>query len=479
MTDAVREVFNQIGGERVAGPTIARENPAVPGEVVSTTHVASADDVHAAVEAAAVAQREWMATPAPERGSILQRAAAILDSRADAAARDLTREEGKTIAEARGEVARAVNLLFFYGGEAWRLGGHEVPSSTPDTTVATQRVPLGVVGLITPWNFPIAIPTWKLAPALAAGNTAVLKPAPATGVSTLNVATALRDAGLPPGVLNVVHGDAAVGEELINDDRVAAISFTGSVLVGQHIYRLAAARRARVQLEMGGKNALVVLDDADPVKAARVAAAGGFGGTGQACTASSRVLVGKGIAAAFVEALATEAARYLPGNGLEPGVMMGPVVSAEQLKKNIEYTTIALQEGSELLTPAGSADEHLMFAPRIVTGVRPGHRIAQEEIFGPIVGVIEVDGFDEALEFCNATDYGLAAGICTTSLEYAHRFAHEAQAGVVKVNRPTTGLDLAAPFGGTKNSSTNTYREQGREAIDFYTWWKTVYLGWS
>lgn len=438
-----------------------------------------AEAVDAAVTAAAEAQPGWAALPAPARGAILLDAAEVLRGRHEDAARDLVREEGKTLTEARGEVRRAIDVLRFFGSEGWRLGGQVLPSSLPDTMVHTRREPVGVVGLITPWNFPIAIPAWKLAPALIGGNAVVLKPAELTPLSARHLTEALVRAGLPAGVLNVVHGSGAVvGEALVRDPRVAAVSFTGSTQVGMRIERAVQERRGRVQVEMGGKNALVVLDDADVEQAARIAAAGGFGLTGQACTASSRVICTPGVHDDFVAALAKEAARYHPGNGLADGTLMGPVVSEQQLGTITAAVERATAEGATVAA-GGEAPKGLMLAPTVLSGLSQENTAAREEIFGPVVAVLSAADLDDAINLVNDSRYGLAAGICTRSLAAAQRFAATARVGVVKVNRPTTGLDLNVPFGGVGDSSSNTFREQGAVAVDFYTWSKSVYLGWE
>ena len=471
------QIGHFIAGEFCGEPAVARANPADPGDVVAQRPEGDAGTAADAVAAAVSAREAWGRLPGPARGTVLADAAELLRQRFQEVARDLTREEGKTLAESRGEVRRAVDVLRFFAGEAWRSGGQQLPSSQPGTFVYTKREPVGMAAVITPWNFPIAIPAWKCAPALAAGNTVVLKPAENTPVSAWHLARVLADAGLPPGVFNVVYGDgAAVGRALAEDARVAAVSFTGSVPVGRALHDVVSRRRARVQLEMGGKNPLVVLDDADPAAAAHIAAASGFALTGQACTAASRVICTSGIHDAFVDALVQEAARYRPGNGLADGVLMGPVIDAAQLATDRDYIDIAASEGGKILTGAAEPDG-LLQEPVVVTHVKPGHRVAHEEVFGPVVAVLTAGDLAEAIQVANAVPYGLAAGIVTGDLRAAHRFADTVQAGVVKVNRPTTGLDLNVPFGGVKDSSTNTFREQGSTSVDFYTWIKSVYMG--
>lgn len=467
------ELRHLIDGAWVGEPTVERRNP-YDDSVVAVVTSGSAETVNDAVAAAQAAQPAWEAVPAPARGAILLDAAEILRSRQRAVAEDLVREEGKTRAEAMGEVRRAIDVLRFFGSLGWRSTGDVFPSNTPDTMVYTRREPLGVVGLITPWNFPIAIPAWKLAPALVTGNTVVAKPAELTPRSMYNLAAVLTEAGLPDGVFNIVHGKGSVvGEALSAHQDVAAISFTGSTAVGEHIRTVVQDRRGRVQLEMGGKNALVVLDDADPEAAAKVAAAGGFGLTGQACTATSRVMATGKIHDVFVDALANLASRVTPGDGLADGTTMGPVVSDAQLATDLAALDKARADGQVI---GGNANGRLL-TPAVVTGLSPDHSVVTDEVFGPLIAVLPTEGLDAAIEAVNSSVYGLAAGICTTNLTSAQEFAARAHAGVIKVNRPTTGLDLNVPFGGVKASSTNTFREQGEAALDFYTWSKTVYLG--
>jgi alpha-ketoglutaric semialdehyde dehydrogenase len=475
-TTATVEVRHLIRGEWLGEPERERENPARPGEIVSTIPVGGAREAEAAITAAQEAFPGWRKTPAPARGAILARAAEILGARKDEVARDLCAEEGKTIAEATGEVQRSIEILRFFAGEGWRLAGESLPSSIPSTHLYTVKEPLGVVALITPWNFPIAIPTWKLAPALVSGNAVVLKPASLVPVSTQRVAECLLEAGLPPGVLNIVVGSGGVvGDTLVRDPRVAAISFTGSVDVGLRVNELGSARLARVQLEMGGKNALVVLEDADPELAARIAAQGGFGNTGQACTATSRVVCTRAAHDRFVDALTKEADTWEPGDGQVPETKMGPVVDESQLETDLSYLGIAREEGAEVVR--GGEVDNLFLRPAILTGVKPEMRVAREEIFGPVIGVLEVADLDEAIALANDSSYGLSGGIVTNDLRAAMRFADEAEVGVVKINRPTVGVEPNAPFGGVKQSSSGTFREQGNVAVDFYTRLKTVYLG--
>jgi acyl-CoA reductase-like NAD-dependent aldehyde dehydrogenase len=468
-----------INGEWLGAADTERFNPARPGELAALSPSGTAAEVDADITAAAAAQPGWAALPAPSRGAILMAAGNLLLDRQTAIAEDLVREEGKTLAEAKGEVKRASDVLRFFGSLGWAATGEVLPSGLPDTTITTRREALGVVGLITPWNFPIAIPAWKSAPALISGNAIVIKPAELTPLSATHLARALQDAGLPAGVFNVVHGKGrVVGDALARDPRVAGLSFTGSTAVGLGLQEILNARRARVQLEMGGKNGVLVLDDADPRKAAQVVAAGAFGLTGQACTATSRVYVTPGIRAEFLAALTEEAAGYTAGDGLD-AARMGAVVSPQQFKQDQAAVRSAVERGATLLcgTYDGDPAGALFFPATVLTELPSDDVAVTEEIFGPVVAVLEVADYEAGLAAINDSRYGLTAGICTDSLAFATDFAARAQAGVIKVNRPTAGLDLNVPFGGVKDSSTNTFREQGKSALDFFTWGKTVYTG--
>lgn len=473
----VTEVQNYVGGSWDGTPEVERRNPADTHDVVALSVSSPASVVADAVHVAGDAQPRWSATPSPARGRVLLDAAQILESRVSTVAEDLVREEGKTLAEASGEVRRAIDVLRYFGAQGWSQSGEVIPSGFPQTMVYTRREPLGVVGVVTPWNFPIAIPAWKIAPALMAGNAVVWKPAELTSLTASHLVRALSDAGLPPGALNLVLGrGSVVGEALVSDGNVAAVSFTGSTDVGLHLYDVASRRRARVQLEMGGKNAVVVLADADIERAAEVGAVGAFGLTGQACTATSRIYCTHAVLDEYVAALVARSQDYKPGDGRLEGVRMGPVVSKAQAESIASAVGRAKGEGAEVVCGAGEPDG-LFYSPTVITGVTATSDIVRNEVFGPVVTVIGISGLEEGIASVNDSRYGLSAGICTRDLSKAQEFAARAQAGVVKVNRPTTGLDLNAPFGGVKDSSTNTYREQGPTAMDFYTWVKTVYLG--
>jgi alpha-ketoglutaric semialdehyde dehydrogenase len=477
---AVKNLINGQWVESESGATAKTLNPAHLGEEVSIYPLASRQDAVRAIEAAQEAFPRWAQTPAPQRGAILDKAAQIIDARLEDMARALTQEEGKTLAESRGEVGRARDIFKYFAGEGWRIGGSVLPGTVPQEMLFTRREPLGVVSIITPWNFPIAIPAWKMAPALIYGNTVVFKPAFQTPLIACLLVEALVEAGLPAGVLNFITGRGAeIGDEIVAHPAVKGISFTGSYKVGTGIYAKAIPNLTRVQLEMGGKNPLVVLKDADLNLAVKLSVMGGYGLTGQACTATSRVVVEESIADAFVDALAQAARSLKVGNGLEQGVQMGPAASQGQMETDLEYVEIGKQEGAKLVAGGSPvSDQGFFLQPVLFDHVQPEMKIAQEEIFGPVIGVIRANGFDDAVEKANQISFGLSAGVVTRDLNRAMTFSERIQAGVVKVNEPTTGLALHVPFGGFKHSSANTFKEQGPAAVEFYTRTKTVYLGY-
>jgi aldehyde dehydrogenase (NAD+) len=476
---------NYIAGEwRAAhdGATYETRNPANPDDVIGAFPLSTRTDVSDAIAGACHAQRAWAATPPAQRGDILLRAGLALEARANDLACILTREEGKTLREATGEVRRAADIFKFFGGEGRRLEGEMLPSDRPGAFNLVRREPVGVVGLITPWNFPIAIPAWKMAPAIIAGNAVILKPASLTPLIALEMVRALAEAGAPAGVVNCVTGSGrVVGDELVTNAAVDAISFTGSYAVGYQLYQKGASRMARMQTEMGGKNPLIVLADADLDLAVQLAVMGGYGVTGQACTASSRVIVEEAVVAAFTAKLQARAEGLRVGDGLDANSEMGPAVSADQLQIDLSYIAIGKQEGARLVAGGGVIEGKRghFIQPTLFADVRPQMRIAQEEIFGPIIGVIAVRDFDEALAVANGVQYGLVASICTNNLKRAFQFAEQIEAGVVKINQPTTGLELHLPFGGFKHSSAGGFKEQGRLALDFYTRVKTVYASYA
>jgi acyl-CoA reductase-like NAD-dependent aldehyde dehydrogenase len=459
-------------------------NPANTREVLCTSPLSGAEEARAAVAAAKNAFFAWSHTPAPVRGKILFRALDILRTRADELAETLTREEGKTIADSRGEVQRAINILEFTAGEGRRLGGVTIPSELPNNFIYTVRRPIGVVALITPWNFPVAIPVWKIAPALVAGNTVVLKPAELTPLCAFRLVEVFEEAGIPPGVLNLVLGHGhIVGEELVNNPDVRAISFTGSNEVGASIYQKGSKRGIRVQCEMGGKNPVVILDDADLPLAVEGVVQGGFGSTGQRCTASSRVIVQETIADRFVEMLMARMKQIRVGDGLDPQVNMGPLVDETQLQTVSRYLKIGHSEGARLLAGGNRLDDssyaHGFFvAPTLFDGVKPEMKIAREEIFGPVVGILRAKSFEESVDLANAVDYGLSASLYSTDISRCLRFVELAQVGKVHINSPTIGGEAQAPFGGTKATAIGPH-EMGTEVFEFYTESKTVYMDFT
>lgn len=477
-----------IGGEWVgaaSGDTFRTFNPADVRETVAVYANAGAAETRQAFDAAASAFPAWSAQTPVARGRILSAASQILAGRKTALQELLTREEGKTLAEASGEVQRAIDIFRFYGGLSYTLGGQTLPHDLPGNFLYTRRDPLGVVGLITPWNFPVAIPAWKTVPALLCGNTVVLKPASATPALALEIAKALAEAGLPKGVLNVITGPGQVfGDQLTSHPAVQAVSFTGSQNVGSSLYTRLAPRMVRAQMEMGGKNPTLVLADADLDLAARLVATAGFGLTGQACTATSRVIVERSVLDAFTEKLVAKARAIVVGNGLKTGVTMGPAVSEAQLRTNLDYVSIATSEGAQLLSGGkrltdGDLAHGWFMEPTVLTQVKPNNRIACEEVFGPVVAVLAVDDFEQAIAVANQVEFGLSASLVTRDFARAMRYVDRIQAGVVKVNQISTGLALQAPFGGVKGSSTDSFREQGLAALDFYTRSRTVYLDYS
>ncbi|NHN49458.1 aldehyde dehydrogenase family protein [Halostella sp. JP-L12] len=473
------ERLNYVNGEwREAntGETFETYDPANPSEAVATYPQSDADDAAEAIEAAAAASEEWGTTPGPERGRILSRTGALLAERKEELTELLVKEEGKTRSEAGGEVQRAIDIFDYYGAKASDLGGTVKGSSSRNTNLYTKNEPVGVAGLITPWNYPIAIPAWKIAPALAAGNAAVIKPASLAPGVVHEMAEALDEAGLPDGALNVVTGPGSeVGDTIASHPDVDAVSFTGSTKVGNQVYDTATDDGKRVQLEMGGKNPTVVSDSADVEEAADIVASGAFGVTGQACTACSRAIVYEEVYDEFVDAVVERAEAIEPGHGLDDPDM-GPHVSESELESTVDYVEVGEREGATLETGGAAIDGDGYFVePAVFSDVDPDYRIAQEEIFGPVLSVIPVSGYEEALEVANGVEYGLSASIVTDDHTEANRFVNEAESGVVKINEKTTGLELHVPFGGMKASSSETYREQGDAGLDFYTISKTVY----
>ncbi len=469
---------NLVAGAWLDGlDAVENRNPADVSEVIGLYARASADHVDQAAQAARAALPGWAGASPQVRSDLLEAVAQELLARKDEIGRVLAREEGKTLAEAIGETARAAQVFRFFAGEAIRVAGDAIASVRPDVDVEVVREPVGVVGLITPWNFPIAIPAWKIAPALAYGNTVVFKPADLTPASAHILTQIIHNAGCPAGVFNLVMGQGSVvGNAIVSHPQVDAISFTGSVPVGRGLAVQAAQDMKKVQLEMGGKNPIVVMDDADLDIAVPAILNGAFFSTGQRCTASSRIIVQDGIHDAFVDRLTAEMLALKVGNPLDPSVQIGPVVSEKQLNGNLGYVDLAKQEGAEVIGGQriqGETDGYFQ-APALFLNATNAMRSTREEIFGPCASVIKVADFDEALASANDTEFGLSSGICTSSLKYAREFKRRSQAGMVMVNLPTAGVDYHVPFGGRKGSSHGS-REQGRYAAEFYTIVKTAY----
>ena len=469
---------HRIGGLRVEEPLLLESrNPSDLADIVAKSPAGEEAILDSAVAAAQAAQPAW-ADASPEiRSDCLDRAGHILADRADAIGELLAREEGKTRAEGKAETLRASRIFRFFAGEALRLHGRAMASVRPGMDVETRLEPLGVVGLITPWNFPIAIPAWKAAPALAFGNAVVLKPAGITPAVAAAMADALEDAGLPPGVFNLAFLKGSVAGGLARDPRVAALSFTGSTGVGARLAADAAAHGKRVQLEMGGKNPLVIMDDANLDRAVAIALDGSFFSSGQRCTASSRLIVTDGIHDRFVAALADRVRTLKVGHALDPATQIGPVASEEQRNTIEAYLQIASDEGAQIVVGGERVTcetEGYFLAPALIADTKPAMRVNREEIFGPVASVIRVADLDEAIAAANDSEFGLSAGIVTTSLAHAAAFKRRVQAGMVMVNAPTAGVDYHVPFGGTKASSMGP-REQGFAAAEFYTRSKTIY----
>lgn len=481
----VDQYKNYINGEWASSEnnnTFETVNPAAPEEIVATYPDSTGSDANAAVKSAAAAQATWKETPAPERGEILREAGSILADKKDELAEFLTREEGKSHEEAMGEVQRAIDIFHYYAEKARDVGGSLKAASAPRTKLYTVKEPVGVAALITPWNYPIAIPAWKLAPALATGNSVVLKPASLSPGVAVELFKALDKAGLPDGVGNIVTGPGStVGDAIITHDSVDAVSFTGSGKIGNTVYEKAVEDGKRVQTELGGKNPTIVSDTANVEEAGEIVASGAFGVTGQACTACSRAIVYSNIYDEFIDAVASQAEAIEVGPGNEYD--MGPQVSKSELESTLDYIEIAQKEGASLISGGGQpegdrfGDGHFV-KPTVFADVDNDYQIAQEEVFGPVLSVIKAEGYDDALKKSNDVQFGLSASIVTDDHSEAEQFTRQIDAGVAKINEKTTGLELHTPFGGFKGSSSETWREQGDAGIDFYTIEKTIYNGY-
>ena len=457
-------------------------NPADPDDVIAEFPAALAEDVQRAIAAAQAAFRSWKNTPGPERGRVLWRAADIARRRADEIGRTLTREEGKILKEAKGEVMKGISLLEFYAGEGFRMHGKTLPSEARDTFTYTIRRPLGVVGLIAPWNFPWAIPVWKSAPALAAGNCVIFKPAELTPATAALLTEIYQEAGCPPGVFNMVVGSGSVvGEAIVHSPAIRAVSFTGSNEIGGALYAKAAQRGAKVTCEMGGKNAVIVMPDADLDKAAVAIHGGAFGSTGQRCTATSRVIAHPQVKNSLRDRLVEAAKKIKVGPGLDESIDMGPAVDEKQWKTDFDYIKIGQDEGARLIL-GGKKPEHLgkgyFVEPTIFDNVDPKMRIFKEEVFGPVLSISTAKNLEEALAFANGVEYGLTTSIFTENIDTILRFVEEVEAGMVHVNEPTIGGEAQLPFGGTKATGVGE-REMAEEGLNFFTELKTVFINYS
>jgi len=484
---SVKTYGNFIGGKFVpsrSGKTFENINPARRDDVVGVFQSSSAEDVDAAVKAAAEAWKTWRLVPAPKRAEILYRAGDLLMQRKEECARDMTREMGKVLTETRGDVQEAIDTAFYMAGEGRRLFGQTTPSELQNKFAMSVRMPVGVCAMITPWNFPMAIPSWKLLPALVCGNTCVIKPAQDTPLSTFNLVQALVDAGLPAGVVNIVTGSGSeVGSALVEHPMVRAVSFTGSSEVGRRVGERSAATFKPCSLEMGGKNAMIVMEDANLDLALDGALWGAFGTTGQRCTATSRIIVHRDVADEFTSKLVARAKALKVGDGLDESVQMGPQVNRGQIETSTRYCEIAQKEGAKLLTGgkpiSGGAHAHgHFFEATVFAGVRPEMRIAQEEVFGPVISILTCSSFDEAIEIANSIPYGLSTALYSRDVNRAFRAMRDLEAGITYINAPTIGAEVHLPFGGVKQTG-NGHREGGTGALDFYTTWKACYIDYS
>lgn len=475
---------NFIAGEWTdsrSGETFVSTNPARTSDVIGHYQKSTSEDLEKAVAAAKAAQPAWAATPAPIRGDVLLRTAQILEQRQDELASLMTREMGKVLKETRGDIQVAIDVARFIAGEGRRAEGETVPSALRDKINLTLRHPLGIVGIITPWNFPMAIPAWKSFPALLAGNAVILKPASDTPLLALKMAEILQEAGLPAGVLNVITGPGGtLGEALASHKEINMISLTGSTEVGRRIGEICGRDLRRCTLELGGKNAIIVMEDADVQLAVEGVAWGAFGTTGQRCTATSRVIVHRSIQKEFTDRLIAATEKLRIGDGLNSDIDMGPLVNKGRVKAVHEYTEIGKQEGAQLLIGGAALTEDqysegAFYKPTIFTDVTPGMRIAREEVFGPFVSILPISSFEEAIQVANDTDYGLSTAMYTQNSRYTFQAMREIEAGLVYFNAPTTGSEIHLPFGGMKASG-NGHRELGASAVDEFSEVKTVFI---
>ncbi len=478
---------NFIDGQWVAsasGKTFENRNPANTDDLIGVFQQSTTADVTAAIDAAARAYEQWRLVPAPLRAEILFRAAQILVERKEAFARDMTREMGKVLNETRGDVQEAIDMTYYIAGEGRRMFGQTVPSELRNKFAMSVRQPLGVCSIITPWNFPMAIPSWKIIPALVCGNTVVFKPASQTPLSALNFVNVLTEAGIPKGVVNMVTGDgSAVGTPMTTDDRVRVVSFTGSTYVGRIVNEAAAPTFKKVHLEMGGKNVIMIMDDANLELAVDGCLWGGFGTSGQRCTAASRVVVHRRVYKTFVDAFVSRAKSLVVGDGLKDETQMGPSNSDSQLQTVMQYVKIGADEGARLATgghrlDTGAYAKGFFHEPTVFVDVDPKMRVAREEIFGPVVSVMPCSSLDEAIAIGNSVEYGLSASIYTQDINRAFQAMRDLYTGIFYVNAPTIGAEVHLPFGGTKHTG-NGHREAGIAALDVFSEWKSIYIDFS
>jgi acyl-CoA reductase-like NAD-dependent aldehyde dehydrogenase len=480
-----QEILNYIDGRWTAGRSDAtreRENPAT-GEIIGSFPDSGSEDVADAVEAAAKAYETWRFVAAPRRAEILFRAAEIMTVRKEELSRDVTIEMGKVLKEARGDVQEAIDMTYYVAGEGRRMWGQTTPSELPDKFNMTVRQPHGIIAAITPWNFPMAIPCWKLMPALVTGNAAVFKPSPFSPLSAYNLVRILEEAGLPPGVVNLVFGGDQTGAALVEEPRVNMVSFTGSLEVGREIAAYCGRYNKRLHLEMGGKNAIIILDDADIDLAVEGAVWSAFGTSGQRCTAASRMIVHERVATAFSDGLIGRAEALRLGNGLEATTDVGPVVNRPALEKIERYMEIGRDEGAAVACGGSRAsgnglESGYYFQPTVFTDVQPKMRVAQEEIFGPVTDIIICSDLEQAVEINNGVQYGLSSAIFTRDISKAFKAMERMSTGIVYINAGTIGAEVHLPFGGTRGTG-NGHREAGQAALDSYSEWKTVYIDYS
>ncbi|RFM23293.1 MAG: aldehyde dehydrogenase family protein [Candidatus Thermochlorobacter aerophilum] len=477
---------NYIGGQwrpASSGKTFLNINPADTSDIIGEFPQSTDSDVRMAAEAAREAYKTWRLVPAPKRGELLRKAGQILEARKDELAREMTREMGKIFTEAKGDVQEAIDTAYYAASEGRRLFGYTVPSELPNKFAMSIRQPIGVAGCITPWNFPLAIPSWKIFPALLCGNTVVFKPAMDTPKTAHTFVEILIEAGIPEGVINLVHGGDDAGKAVVADPNIQLISFTGSSETGKIVAQHCAAQHKRVSLEMGGKNAVILMDDADLQLALDGVIWGAFGTTGQRCTATSRLLLHEKIHDKFIEMLVRRVERLRVGNGNDAGVDMGPVINAEQMQRILDYIELGKQEGATCIIGGTRLTENglakgFFIAPTIFINVKPEHRIAQEEIFGPVLSVLKFKTFEEAVKILNSVRYGLSSSLYTHNINLAFQAIRDFEAGITYINAPTIGAEAHLPFGGVKETG-NGHREGGWQVYDFFSETKTVYVDFS